>query len=362
MGAMEMAGHEPIQVHLRRGARRHLKRRMQDCKDADLRVRYNIVLLYAEHRGTQEIAATLGCSDSTAIRAANRFLTEGEAGLFDRRTENGERKVDDDMVAALVELVRATPQTYGWARPTWTTELLALTLSEATHTQVSATTVRRMLHALHARWGMPRATVLCTWPKRKKNKRIRELEALVEELPEDEELLYQDELDVHLNPKIGRDWMLPNEQKVVITPGNNVKRCVAGGLNPKSGSIVWVVGERRNADLFLEFLRRVRSTYPNAKKIHLIVDNCKAHSCQKVQKALEKEFEGGIVLHFLPPYSPEHNPIERLWKEVHANVTRNHRCRTIEELLANVDHFLDQAQPYPGAQPSLAKLTKSSVA
>jgi hypothetical protein len=99
------------------------------------------------------------------------------------------------------------------------------------------------------------------------------LEALVEELPEDEEALYQDELDVHLNPKIGRDWMLPNEQKVVITPGNNVKRCVAGGLNPKSGSIVWVVGERRNADLFIDFLRRVDSTYPNAKKLHLIVDN-----------------------------------------------------------------------------------------
>jgi len=40
------------------------------------------------------------------------------------------------MVAALVELVRATLQDYGWARPTWTTELLALTLSEVTHTQV----------------------------------------------------------------------------------------------------------------------------------------------------------------------------------------------------------------------------------
>jgi len=352
-----MAGHEPIQVHLPRGARRYLKRRMQDCKDAALRVRYNIVLLYAEQRGTEEIAAMLGCSDSTAIRAANRFLAEGEAGLFDRRTENGERKVDDDMVAALVELVRATPQTYGWARPTWTTELLALTLSDVTRTQVSATTVRRMLHALRARWGMPRATVLCPWPKRKRNRRIRELEALVEELPDDEEVLYQDELDVHLNPKIGRDWMLPNEQKVVITPGNNVKRCVAGGLNPKSGSIVWVVGERRNADLFIEFLRRVDTTYPDAKKIHLIVDNCKAHSCQKTQQALEKEFGGRIVLHFLPPYSPEHNPIERLWKEVHANVTRNHRCRTIEELLANVDYFLTQAQGYPGTKPSLAKLS-----
>jgi transposase len=350
-----MPGHERIVLHLGRGVKRHLRRRMQDCKDAKLRVRYNIVLLYADGKGTDEIAGVLGCSTSTAIRVANRYVAQGEAGLLDRRAENGERKVDDDMLAALVVLVGASPQDSGWARPTWTTELLALTLTELTHTEISASTVRRMLATLNARWGTPRAIVLCPWAKRKKNKRIRELEALVENLPKGEAVLYQDELDVHLNPKIGRDWMLPGKQKVVVTPGNNVKRCVAGGLNPKNGSIVWVVGERRNADLFLEFLRRVRAVYPKAKRIHLIVDNCKAHTCRKVQNALEKEFAGRIVLHFLPPYCPEHNPIERLWKEVHANVTRNHRCKTIDELLANVHRFLERAQPYPGANPSLAK-------
>ena len=335
---------------------------MHNCKDAALRVRYNIVLLYAEGKDSEEIASCLGCGTSTAIRVAKRFVAEGEAGLLDRRAENGEKKVDEDMMAALVELLRATPQDYQWARPTWTLELLALTLTELTHTQISPTTVRRMLKALGARWGTPRAIVLCPWSKRKKHKRIRELEALVETLPDDEVVLYQDEVDVHLNPKVGRDWMLPREQKVVITPGNNVKRCVAGGLNPKTGSIVWVVGERRNAALFLEFLRRVRSAYPQAKKIHLIVDNCKAHSCKKVWQALEKEFAGCIVLHFLPPYSPEHNPIERLWKEVHANVTRNHRCKAIEALVANVEQFLEVAQPYPGGRPSLAKATTSSAA
>jgi transposase len=362
MGAMEMAGHEPIQIHLPRGTRRYLRRRMQECKDAKLRVRYNIVVLYAEQWGTEEIAGSLKCSTSTAIRAAHRFLAEGEPGLFDRRIDNGENKVDDDMIAALVELVADAPPSYGWARPTWTSELLALTLLEVTHTQVSPTTVRRMLHSIDARWGMPRAIVLSTWPKRKKDQRIRELEALVENLPEDEEVLYQDEVDVHLNPKTGRDWMLKNQQKVVITPGNNVKRCVAGGLNPKCGGVVWVVGDRRNADLFIHFLRRVDTTFPDAKKIHLILDRCKSHTCPKVQEVLEKEFRGRIVLHLLPPYSPEHNPIERLWKEVHANVTRNHRCRTIEELLANVDHFLEHVQPYPGTKASLARLNSAPAA
>lgn len=357
-----MAGHARIVINLRRNVKRRLRRRMQDCKDAALRVRLNCVLLYAEGKGSQEIASVLGCSRSTAIHAANRFLAEGEGGLLDRRRFNGEQKVDDDLLAALVHLLEGTPQDHDWERPTWTLELLAKTLFELTRTEVSPTTVRRMLASLGARWGMPRPVVGCPWPKRKKSKRIREIERLIDTLPEDEEVLYQDEVDVHLNPKIGRDWMLPRQQKEVPTPGNNVKRCVAGGLNPKTGNIVSVVGHRRNSDLFIAFLHRVRAAYPKAKRIHLIVDNCKAHSSLKVREALAKEFGGAIVLHFLPPYSPEHNRIERLWGELHANVTRNHRCKNIEALLAHVERFLKHAIPYPGSKPSLAKATTPNAA
>jgi transposase len=354
-----MARPKEIVIKLRRNVKRRLRREMQHTKDAALRVRLNIVLLHAEDRGTGEIAATLGCSTSTVIRVGKRFLAEGEAGLRDRRCENGERKVDDDLLAALVDLLASTPQDQGWVRTTWSTEVLALTLSELTRTQVSASTVRRMLDALGARWGMARPVSPPGWSKRRKNRRIRRLEALVANLPPDEVALYMDEVDIHLNPKIGRDWMLPGQQKEVVTPGTNVKRCLAGGLNPKTGELVWTVGHRRNSDLFLAFLRRVRAAYPQAKRIHIILDNCKAHSSLRVQQALWADFGGTIILHFLPPYSPEHNPIEGLWRQVHANVTRNHRCRTIEALVAQVERFLKHAVPYPGAKPSLARATEA---
>ncbi|HET6249507.1 MAG TPA: transposase, partial [Tepidisphaeraceae bacterium] len=56
-----------------------------------------------------------------------------------------------------------------------------------------------------------------------------------------------------------------------------------------------------------------------------------------------------VRLHFLPPYCPDHNKIERQWRDLHANVTRNHRCVTIEELMKNVYNWLEthnrNAQP-----------------
>jgi transposase len=43
---------------------------------------------------------------------------------------------------------------------------------------------------------------------------------------------------------------------------------------------------------------------------------------------------GRIVLHSLPPYCPDANRIERVWQDLHANVTRNHRCKTIERSMS----------------------------
>jgi transposase len=45
-------------------------------------------------------------------------------------------------------------------------------------------------------------------------------------------------------------------------------------------------------------------------------------------------------LHFLPPYCPDYNRIERIWKDLHDNVTRNHTCRSMRELLREVIAYL----------------------
>lgn len=79
--------------------------------------------------------------------------------------------------------------------------------------------------------------------------------------------------------------------------------------------------------------------YPHAKRIHLILDNYRIHSSLQTKAALAR-LEGRVVLHFLPPYCPDHNRIERVWRDLHANVTRNHQCRSMKELMREVYHWL----------------------
>lgn len=328
-----------IVLKLHRPVRRRLRRLCSKSPDAGIRTRARIVLLYEQGWGAQRIAQALGCVPATAVRVANRFLQLGEEGLLDGRRDNGLAKVDPDLLQALAEIVNDSPEDYGFQRPTWTRELLAQTLWQQTGDRLSVTTVARMLEQLKARWGMARPIVVCPWSRRRKVRRVREIFEVVENLPRGEVAYFEDEVDIHLNPRIGRDWMLPGRQKLVVTPGQNKKRYIAGALGVGGNNLIFVEAERKNSALFMALLEKLLLAHPTARHIHLVLDNYTIHSSRVVREYIA-EFGDLFVLHFLPPYSPQHNAIERLWREVHANVTRNHRCRSMDELMRRVRWFL----------------------
>jgi transposase len=126
-----------------------------------------------------------------------------------------------------------------------------------------------------------------------------------------------------------------------LTPGQNEKRYVAGAMDAKTGALTWVDGERKNSVLFITLLQRLLRVYTEAPVVHVVLDNHRIHSSRITQRALAA-FGGRIRLHFLPPYCPNENKIERLWQDLHAAVTRNHRCRNMSELMQHVYRFLQR--------------------
>ena len=96
--------------------------------------------------------------------------------------------------------------------------------------RVSERTVGRVLEAINARYGMARPSPRPEWTKARKSRHVRRILRVVENLPHGEVAYYQDEVDIHLNPKVGRDWMNARTQKEVATPGKNVKRFLYGAL------------------------------------------------------------------------------------------------------------------------------------
>lgn len=328
-----------IVVKLCRRDKWRLVKRMRKIKQAAMRNRYAIIVNLAEGRSAADTARALGLSRSTVGRVRERFLRHGEAGLVDRREENGTRKLDEFYLKTLYDVVASRPHAHGWLRPTWTREMLVATLKKLTGVGIHVATMSRALQQIGARRGSAKPTVHSTWSNRAKHRRLREISRLIETLPEEEVALYEDEVDIHLNPKIGRDWMVPGQQKTVLTPGKNSKRYLAGALDTRTGELIWVAGEKKNSLLFLLLLWELTQRYPEAKVIHVILDNYSIHHTQQVKAALASEAGQRLRLHFLPPYCPDHNKIERAWQDLHANVTRNHHCHTMKELMKHVHRY-----------------------
>jgi hypothetical protein len=84
------------------------------------------------------------------------------------------------------------------------------------------------------------------------------------------------------------------------------------------------------------------------------------HKSRFVQRFLSSH-PGRFVLHFLPPYSPEENRIEHVWKQLHDEVTRCHRYQRLPELVRAANYFLRHCHPFPGSGVGLLRKANSGV-
>ena len=322
------------------GVRRLLRQHAQFDHDARYWQRCRIILnLVREHRPC-DIQLHLGCASSSISRVARAFIDDGPDGLLDGRAANGIRKLNEADEAFLLKCAAKSPADFTCERTTWTLEAFAQVLRKVKGVVVSTSTLSRRLASLRVRPKRPRPFVLCPWGKRRRTKRLNELQRLIDTLPKGEVVLYVDEVDIHLNPKIGYDWMPCGMQKTVLTPGKNKKHYLAGALDAHTGEVTFVESDYKDSQLFIDQMWTVvERDYPDAKHIHLILDNYCIHSSGQTQLAVNALAER-LTLHFLPPYCPNHNRIERVWKDLHAEVTRNHACTSMDELMANVRQYL----------------------
>ena len=229
--------------------------------------------------------------------------------------------------------------------------MLALTLCSLLERPVHASTVRRELPKLGLRWRRARPTLQISHPA--SAQRLRTIKQRLAAQRSGVEIFYIDEVDIDLNPKIGFLWSPVGQQQTIPTPGKNQKRYLAGALHTRTGRVEYVEGERKNTDLFLCLLECLRRTYRSARQIVLIADNYIIHKSTLAQAWLKHQLKFEIL--FQPAYQPWVNDIEKLWKQLHDNITRNHRYPSMDKLMAAVRIFLAVASPFPGSSPSVAK-------
>ena len=97
-----------------------------------------------------------------------------------------------------------------------------------------------------------------------------------------------------------------------------------------------------NGESTVDFLTRTRNVYQTSGTIHMILDGAGYHRSGLVTEAAEKL---DITLHYLPPYSPNLNPIERLWKVMNKYARNSQYFATTKKFRRRINQFFTTTLP-----------------
>lgn len=148
---------------------------------------------------------------------------------------------------------------------------------------------------------------------------IEAYKALKATLSVGEEIYFVDAVHPQFQSKAACGWIKKGEVKTLPTTSDQYRLHFVGALALKDMEILVQEYETVNAESMIEFCKKLESS-TNATKIHVICDNGPSNKNKKLTKYLKTS---RIQIHYLPPYSPNLNPIERLWKVLREKKTYN---------------------------------------
>ena len=177
---------------------------------------------------------------------------------------------------------------------------------------------------------------------------IKSYEDLKRDTPEDEPILFTDSVHPTMATKISYGWIKTGSDRAIGTVASRARMNIVGAIDLSTMNIITNEFETVNGENIVKFLVQVKTAYPKAKKVHVILDQAGYHKSKVVSGFA---LQNGIELHYLPAYSPNLNPIERLWKVMNETARNNVVFKSAEEFRTRIRKFF--ATDYPGMALSL---------
>ena len=161
---------------------------------------------------------------------------------------------------------------------------------------------------------------------------------LRQNLAEDETICFADGVHPTHNTQVSYGWIRKGVRKEICSNTGRQRINLSGALDIVEKKVHFQEDLMLNAESTIRFLEKIEQAYPPKKRIHLFLDNARYYKNQKVKAFLETS---KIEVHYLPPYSPNLNPIERLWKWMKQRVLYNTYYECFDDFKEAVVGFLE---------------------
>lgn len=166
--------------------------------------------------------------------------------------------------------------------------------------------------------------------------------ALLDETPAEEVIVFMDSAHPTMATKVTCGWIKKGFDQPIAQTASRTRVNIVGALELKTMKVVSTLPELVNADTIVSFFDQLKQAYPDTPRIHIILDQSGYHRSHAVQEAANAK---DIVLHYLPPYSPNLNPIERLWKVMNECVRNNVFFSSAKEFRSAISDFFEVILP-----------------
>lgn len=176
---------------------------------------------------------------------------------------------------------------------------------------------------------------------------ISKYQELRQNLSDDETICFADGVHPTHNTQLSYGWIQKGVRKEICSNTGRQRVNLSGALDVVEKRVHFQEDHTLNAETTICFFQRIEKAYPSKKRIHLFLDNARYYKNRKVKAYLETS---KIEAHYLPPYSPNLNPIERLWKWMKGRVLSN----------TYYEHFDDFRYAIFGFLESLSRLNPKS--
>lgn len=285
-----------------------------------VRSRAHAILLSAQRYSIVEIAQILGVSYETVEDWFTRWNDKRRDGLRDAPRSGRPPKLDNKDRNVLREIAQQHPQ-----EPA----AMLSQLAERTEKTISRGTLRRTLRALGLRWKRLRRSL-----RKRRDSEAFALAAAeldeIEHMPQ-VEVVYFDEANFSLSGVVSYAWQKVGERTEMPISGGHRQSIQVLGFQTCEGKVRSYVQRStvRGSSVVAainDFVRRIRQTTV------LVLDNASPHTCRAVAKHIERWAERGLILYKLPPYSPELNAIEHLWRKLKHQLIPATAWETIDKL------------------------------
>ena len=312
----------------------HLELRHQACDHRKEGDRIKAILLRSEGWTVPQISQALRLHQSTIIKHIQEYKTNGKL-----KSEQGgsESHLTEEQTQELIAHLEENTYAHN--------HQIVLYIKERFGVTYTVAGLHKWLHRNEFSYKKPKGLPHKA-DAQLQEQFIEEYNQLKQEVSEEEPILFMDSVHPTQATKLTYGWIRTGKTKYVGTTASRTRLNIIGAI--QLGHIAEAITsqyETINAESIIDFMGKIRTQYNTQKTIHLILDQAGYHRSFLV---VEQALKLNIKLHFLPPYSPNLNPIERLWKVMNEQVRNNQFFKGAKDFKEAINRFFDSILPSIG--------------